>query len=44
MSKEDLIAWRTIVQILIQTGYYNLYEEEVQRIANVLKKVGSDKQ
>lgn len=39
MTKEDLIAWRTIVEILKQTGYYDLYEEEISRIANILRNI-----
>ena len=36
MNKEDIKAWRTILEILKQTGYYNLYQEEITRIANIL--------
>lgn len=43
MSKDDLIAWRTIVQVLKLTGYYWLYEEEITKIAKLLRSIGSDK-
>ena len=39
MNKEDIKAWRTILEILKQTGYYDLYEEEITRIANILNQV-----
>ena len=43
MNKEDIKAWRTIVEILKQTGYYNLYEEEITRISNILKEYNDNK-
>ena len=36
MNNDDINAWRTIVKILQETGYYNLYEKEISRIANIL--------
>ena len=39
MSEEDVKAWRTIISILKLTGYYELYEEEITRIANILIEV-----
>ena len=43
MTKEDIIAWRTIVKILQDTGYYDMYEEEISRIANILNKIKNQK-
>lgn len=37
VSKE-IIAWRTIVEILNQTGYYGMYEEEVAIVADLIRK------
>jgi hypothetical protein len=42
MTNEDIKAWRTIVKILRLTGYYDFYEDEVSRIANILRKVGEE--
>lgn len=39
MNEEDIKAWRIIVEILKQTGYYGLYEVEISRIANLLSKI-----
>lgn len=39
MNEEDIKAWRTIVEILKQTGYYNLCEAEITSITNLLNKI-----
>lgn len=41
MNKEDIRAWRVIVEILKQTGYYDLYEKEITRIANILRRINN---
>lgn len=42
-QKEIVQAWRTIMQILIKTGYNNLYDDEVSKVANFIRKeVGLD--
>lgn len=39
MPKEEIKkAWRTIVEVLIQTGYYTLYSDEIFKIAEYLTK------
>ena len=43
MNKEDIKAWRTIVEILRLTGYYDFYENEISRIANILRNVKENK-
>ena len=39
MSKEEIKCWRIIVEILEQTGYRTLYQEEVSTVANCLKRL-----
>lgn len=43
MNKQDIIAWRTIVEILKLTGYYDMYENEVSRIAKLLNNINKNK-
>lgn len=38
MTKEEIKAWRIIVEILRTTGYYSMYEKEISIVANCLKK------
>lgn len=41
MTKEQkglLEAWRTIVTILKQTGYDFMYMDEIEKVANVVRK------
>ena len=41
MTKEQMElrkAWRTIVIILQQTGYDFMYQEEIAKVANVIRK------
>lgn len=40
---EIIKSWRVIVQILVQTGYYDLYEKEVTTIAEYLRETGVEK-
>ena len=44
MNKEELQSWRTIVEILKLTGNYDFYMDEVSKIANLLRNIGSDKE
>ena len=41
MTKEQIElrdAWRTIFTILQQTGYDFMYQEEITKVANVIRK------
>ena len=38
VSKE-IIAWRTILEVLKQTGNYEMYDEEIELVANEIKKI-----
>lgn len=38
MSEEELKSWRTIVQLLVEYGLYDLYRDEIRTVANFLKK------
>lgn len=38
MNKKEKQAWRTIVAILQETGYDNLYDEEVHIVAECLRR------
>ena len=41
MTKEQIElrdAWRTIISILQQTGYDFMYQEEIAKVANVIRK------
>lgn len=40
MVNEIVKSWRTIVQVLIQSGYYEMYEKEVKRVADYLRETG----
>lgn len=41
MSKEVIKAWRTIYAILQETGYVEMYQDEITTIVNFIN--GSDK-
>lgn len=43
MVNKTIKSWRTIIQILIQTGYYEMYQEEVRIITDYLKDTGVEK-
>lgn len=36
-------SWRVITQILVETGYYDLYKEEVKTVADYLRETGVEK-
>lgn len=42
MNKEVIKAWRTIYSILQETGYVEMYQDEITTIVNFIK--GSDKE
>lgn len=46
MTKEQIElrdAWRTIMSILMQTGYDFMYINEIEKVANVVRKeIGLD--
>lgn len=35
---EGIIAWRTILEVLKEAGYYDMYEDEIGIVANEIKK------
>lgn len=37
MTKEELVVWRTIYQILVQTGYVEMYKKEIDEIDILVK-------
>ena len=37
MSKEVIKAWRTIYAILEETGYVEMYQDEIETIVNFIK-------
>jgi len=38
MNKEILKAWRTIYAILQETGYVEMYQDEITTIVNFIKE------
>ena len=38
MNKEVIKAWRTIYAILQQTGYVEMYQDEITTIVNFIKE------
>ena len=38
MNKEIIKAWRTIYTILQQTGYVEMYQDEITTIVNFIKE------
>lgn len=38
MNKEILKAWRTIYAILQETGYVEMYQDEIATIVNFIKE------
>ncbi len=38
MNKEIIKAWRTIYAILQQTGYVEMYQDEITTIVNFIKE------
>lgn len=44
MNREEIVSWRIILQILKETGYYNLYTKEIDNIVNCLWRVKKQKE
>ena len=38
MNKEELKSWRLIVNTLVNYGLYDLLEEEIKTVADVLRR------